>query len=75
MVAAGIPAYVAGGLNGFARFVFRRQTGQWSGRIKEIETTQCWYPEGRHSDQRDAQAAAFQALQRITSEDRPVPAA
>jgi hypothetical protein len=43
-------------------------------RIVEIETSQSWYPEGRYSDQREAQAVAFQALQRIMREDRPAEA-
>jgi hypothetical protein len=57
-------------VDGFNVVVFRRQTGQWSVRIEELETGQDWYPEGRYLDQAEAKACAFQALRRIASEPR-----
>jgi hypothetical protein len=56
--------------DGFHVVVFRRQTGEWSVRIEELETGRDWYPAGRFSDQADARAAAFQALRRIAAEPR-----
>jgi hypothetical protein len=54
-------------VDGFNVVIFRRQTGEWSVRIEELETGQDCYPEGRYSDEREARTAAFQALQRIAA--------
>jgi hypothetical protein len=45
-------------VDGFHTVVFRRQTGQWSFRIEEIETEETWYSECRYSTKDAACASA-----------------
>jgi hypothetical protein len=61
-------------VDGFNVVIFRRQTGEWSVRIEELETGRDWYPAGRFSDQNEARAAAFQSLRQIMSGEHSVPA-
>ena len=56
-------------VDGFHVVVFRRQTGQWSLRIEEIDSGETWYSEGRFVSPAEAKAVAFQQLERMMAQD------
>ena len=58
-------------VDGFHMVVFRRQTGQWSFRIEEIETGESWYSADRFPIDSAARAGAFQELERLVAGARP----
>ena len=59
-------------VDGFHAVVYRRQTGQWTFRIEQIESGETWYSECRYSTERAARTGAFREVERILGEDRDI---
>jgi hypothetical protein len=55
--------------DGFHVVVFRRQSGQWSFRIENLETEQAWFAERHYGTEDDARADALLAVRQLREKE------